>query len=56
MTQPDFVRFKEKETHYLWEAKMMNDGVIVRQCKPYDMNIEFVSFEDFMERFEESYV
>jgi hypothetical protein len=53
---PEFVRFKENGTDLLFDAKLMPNGVIVRQCPPYDMNIEFLSFEDFEERFEISYV
>jgi hypothetical protein len=33
----------------------MGNGVIVRQCYPYDMNITFVDFDEFGERFEISY-
>ena len=50
----DFVRFRDKETWLLYDAKMMNDGVIVRQCYPNDQNIFFLSFEDFESQFEPS--
>jgi hypothetical protein len=53
---PDFVRFKDRETHELYDAKLMDDGVIVRQCYPNDQNIFFLSFEDFVGQFELSYV
>lgn len=48
------VRFKERDTNFLYDAKMMEDGVIVRQCPPMDWNISFVSFEEFLARFEET--
>lgn len=48
------MRFRDKETWLLYDAKMMNDGVIVRQCYPNDQNIFFLSFEDFESQFEPS--
>jgi hypothetical protein len=52
----DSVRFREISTNLLYDCKMMDTGVIVRQCHPYDMNINFIDFDEFTERFEISYV
>jgi hypothetical protein len=52
---PEFVRFRETATNLLFDCKLMNNGVIVRQCPPLDMNIAFYEFEEFEERFEISY-
>lgn len=49
------MRFRELSTNLLYDCKLMNNGVIVRQCHPYDFNIDFVEFDDFVERFEVSY-
>jgi hypothetical protein len=48
------VRFREIDTNLLYDAKLMNNGVIVRQCYPYDHNLFFCEFEEFEERFEVS--
>jgi hypothetical protein len=49
------VRFREIATNLLFDCKLMDTGVIVRQCYPFDMNISFVDFDEFVERFEVSY-
>jgi hypothetical protein len=33
----------------------MDDGVIVRQCPPNEWNMFHCSFEEFIDRFQESY-
>ena len=55
MTNPESVRFREISTNLLFDCKLMDTGVIVRQCYPFDMNINFVDFDEFTERFEVSY-
>jgi hypothetical protein len=57
MHQPnlEFVRFKDVATDLLYDCKLMNDGVIVKQCYPQDWNIFFCSFDEFVDRFEPSY-
>lgn len=49
------VRFREISTNLLFDCKMVDTGVIVRQCYPYEWNIEMVDFDEFIERFELSY-
>jgi hypothetical protein len=51
----EFVRFSEKATGFLFDCKLMDDGVIVRQCPPNEWNMFHCSFEEFMNRFQESY-
>lgn len=50
------VRFREISTNLLFDCKIMDNGVIVRQCPPFDWNISMVDFDEFIERFEVSYV
>lgn len=50
------MRFKEVDTDLLFDCQMMDDGVIVRQCPPNQHNLFFMSFEAFIENFEESYI
>lgn len=50
------MRFREVNTNLLYDCKLMDTGVIVRQCHPYDMNIRFLDFEEFADNYEVSYV
>jgi hypothetical protein len=50
------VRFREINTNLLFDCKLMDTGVIVRQCPPNEHNIIFVDFDEFAERYEVSYV
>lgn len=52
----EFVRFRKLENDLLFDCKLMNDGVIVKQCYPNDQNISFWSFDDFADSFEPSLV
>lgn len=49
------MRFRELSTNLLFDCVLMDSGVIVRQCPPFEWNISMVDFEDFVERFEVSY-
>lgn len=50
------VRFKEKGTDILYDAKRVENGVIVRKLPPLHKDMELITFEQFEERFEESCV
>lgn len=50
------MRFRDKSTNLLYDCKLMDTGVIVRQCPPYEMNIHFIDFDTFANNYEVSYV
>jgi hypothetical protein len=50
------VRFKEKSTDVLYDARQIGDYILVRSATPDIHGVNIFSFEEFMERFEESYV
>lgn len=50
------MRFRELSSNLLYDCKLMDTGVIVRQCHPFEHNIQFLEFEDFIARYEVSYV
>lgn len=50
------VRFKEIDTDLLYDCQMLDEGVLVRQCYPNHHNLFLLSFEAFLENFEESFV
>ena len=50
------VRFKEIETDHLYDVKWFGeDTVLVRQCPPYHNNMEILSLESFVKRFDEAW-
>ena len=56
LAQAECVRFKERQSNVLYDAKLVGDFILVRKMPPFDKDVERLTVDEFIERFEESYV
>lgn len=56
LAQAEVVRFKEVETDLIYAATMVEGQVLVWPIPVSSPNTEMLSLEEFIERFDESYV
>jgi hypothetical protein len=50
------VRFKEIETDFLVDAKLVGEHVLVRSATPGVTGVNIFKIDEFIERFDEAYV